>query len=147
MLSLHIFPVRFQVVAPINKLIETVPFDAFFYSLDWHPADHISFIENVANRKLDDSSSITDASKVSTYDTVSTNSCLLSRQIFNLFFYLKVVFEGPPMTEQKMWPAHCVQESWGSELHKELKVGWLLIIFAKILLVYRETLGIQILIS
>ena len=71
LLSLHIFPVRFQVVAPINKLIETVPFDAFFYSLDWHPADHISFIENVANRKLDDSSSITDASKVSTYDTVS----------------------------------------------------------------------------
>ena len=71
-------------VAPINKLIETVPFDAFFYSLDWHPADHISFIENVANRKLDDSSSITDPSKVSTYDTVSsTNSCQ-PRQMINL---------------------------------------------------------------
>ena len=28
----------FQVVPPINKLVETVPFDAFYYSLDWHPA-------------------------------------------------------------------------------------------------------------
>jgi len=91
-----------EVVAPINKLIETVPFDAFFYSLDWHPQDHISFIENVAERKLADDSPITDPSKVETYDTV--------------------VFEGPPKTEQKMWPAHCVQESWGSELHKNLKV-------------------------
>lgn len=91
-----------EVVPPINKLVETVPFDAFYYSLDWHPADHISFIENVANRKLDESSEITDPEKVSTYDTV--------------------VFEGPPKTEQKMWPGHCVQESWGSELHKDLKV-------------------------
>ena len=23
---------------------------------------------------------------------------------------------------QVLWPAHCVQESWGAELHKELKV-------------------------
>ena len=44
--------------------------------------DHISFIENVANRKLDESSEITDPEKVSTYDTV--------------------VFEGPPKTEQKV---------------------------------------------
>ena len=33
-----------------------------------------------------------------------------------------VVFEGPPMTEQTLWPRHCVQESWGAELHKDLKV-------------------------
>jgi exosome complex component RRP4 len=33
-----------------------------------------------------------------------------------------VVFEGPPMTEQKLWPRHCVQQSWGAELHKDLKV-------------------------
>jgi nicotinamidase-related amidase len=36
--------------------------------------------------------------------------------------YDMVVFEGPPKTEQKMWPAHCVQGTWGSELHKDLKV-------------------------
>ena len=27
----------FQVVAPINRLIDTVPFDMYCYSLDWHP--------------------------------------------------------------------------------------------------------------
>ena len=35
-----------------------------------------------------------------------------------------VVFEGPPITEQKLWPAHCVQDTWGSELHPELKVRY-----------------------
>ena len=48
----------FQVVAPINKLLETVPFDSVCYSLDWHPNDHISFIENVHTRKLDISSPV-----------------------------------------------------------------------------------------
>ena len=24
--------------------------------------------------------------------------------------------------EQTLWPRHCVQESWGAELHKDLKV-------------------------
>ena len=33
-----------------------------------------------------------------------------------------VVFEGPPRTEQVLWPTHCVQESWGAEMHKDLKV-------------------------
>ena len=36
--------------------------------------------------------------------------------------YDVVVFEGPPKTEQILWPRHCVQESWGAELHKNLKV-------------------------
>ena len=34
-----------------------------------------------------------------------------------------MVFTGPPKTEQVLWPRHCVQESWGAELHKDLKVG------------------------
>ena len=34
-----------------------------------------------------------------------------------------VVFEGPPVMEQKLWPAHAVQGTWGSELHKDLKVS------------------------
>ena len=96
--------VYFQVVAPINKLIETCPFDLICYSLDWHPSDHISFFENVANRPLDPSSAITDASRTKVGDTV--------------------VFTGPPKTEQKLWPAHCIQESWGSEFHKDLIVSF-----------------------
>ena len=36
--------------------------------------------------------------------------------------YDTVTFEGPPQMEQVLWPAHCVQESWGAELHPDLKV-------------------------
>jgi hypothetical protein len=40
------------VIDPINKLIDTVEFDAVFYSLDWHPADHVSFIDNIKQRPI-----------------------------------------------------------------------------------------------
>ena len=53
-------------------------------------------------RKLHSSSKITDPNQVKEYDTV--------------------VFEGPPMTEQVLWAEHCVQGTWGAELHKDLKV-------------------------
>ena len=48
-----------QVVPVINKLIspESV-FDYVIYSLDWHPKNHISFISNIAERKLDQSSKV-----------------------------------------------------------------------------------------
>ena len=69
-----------EVVAPINKMIDTVPFDEFYYSLDWHPEDHISFYENVHTRKLDAESAIQDPAKANVFDLV--------------------VFEGPPKTEQ-----------------------------------------------
>lgn len=36
--------------------------------------------------------------------------------------YDVVVFAGPPPMKQRLWPRHCVQDSWGSELHKDLKV-------------------------
>nr|ACO14708.1 Pyrazinamidase/nicotinamidase [Caligus clemensi] len=92
-----------EVVAPINKLIDTVPFDMICYSLDWHPLDHISFVENVHTRKLAPESKIKDPNKASVREVV--------------------IFEGPPKTEQILWPAHCVQEPWGAELHKELKLA------------------------
>lgn len=37
--------------------------------------------------------------------------------------YDTVVFDGDPPRVQKMWPRHCVQNTWGSELFKDLKVG------------------------
>ena len=91
-----------DVVAPINKMIETIPFDEYFYSLDWHPEDHISFYENVHTRELDTDSAITDHTKTNVFDLV--------------------VFKGPPKTEQILWPAHCIQESWGAEFHKDLTI-------------------------
>lgn len=48
---------------PINNLLDTVDFDAVFYSLDWHPSDHVSFIDNVKMRPLDESSPVSKFNK------------------------------------------------------------------------------------
>lgn len=47
-----------EVIPVINYLLETVPFDTIVYSLDWHPKDHCSFIENLNLRKLDKNSPV-----------------------------------------------------------------------------------------
>ena len=47
-----------DVVPVINQLIESCDFDIVVYSLDWHPKNHISFIENVSCRKLHHSSKV-----------------------------------------------------------------------------------------
>ena len=84
-------------MAPINNLIDTVPFDMHCYSLDWHPryptqymctvhktdsfqSDHVSFIDNIHLRELHSESKIQDHTKAELYQTV--------------------VFSGPPKTEQ-----------------------------------------------
>ena len=112
-------------------MIDRVPFDAFYYSLDWHPQDHISFIDNVKLRKLDADSKVIFPLQIIRYNSIRT---LKSLSDTLMLFYLKiqdaekaktmdvVVFEGPPKTEQVLWPTHCVQESWGAEMHKDLKV-------------------------
>ncbi|KAJ8935980.1 hypothetical protein NQ318_000850 [Aromia moschata] len=90
-----------DIIQPINGLLERIEFDAVFYSLDWHPSDHISFLDNIGLRKLHASSPLaTDEAQL--YDTV--------------------VFEGEPPMTQRLWPRHCVQNTWGSELYKDLKV-------------------------
>ncbi|XP_058795710.1 nicotinamidase isoform X1 [Phymastichus coffea] len=90
-----------EVIEPINKLLDSVPFDNVFYSLDWHPDDHVSFIDNLNLRELDESSGIT-KEEARVYDTVT--------------------FKGPPILKQRLWPRHCVQDSWGAELHRDLKI-------------------------
>jgi len=40
------------VIPAINSVLDTVQFDVVIYSRDWHPQDHISFIENVSKRPL-----------------------------------------------------------------------------------------------
>lgn len=94
-----------HVVDPINYLLDTSPFTMVCYSFDWHPTDHVSFTDNAHLRKIDRESKVQDPSRCKTYDIV--------------------VFEAHddiPKMEQSMWPRHCVQDSWGSELHKDLKV-------------------------
>ena len=107
-----------EVVPPINRLLDTVPFTMHCYSLDWHPADHISFIDNVKMRKLSPESKV--GGRPSLFNLIETveisnpERCAL---------YDTVTFEGPNgLMEQVLWPAHCVQDSWGAELHQDLKV-------------------------
>ncbi|XP_078601609.1 nicotinamidase-like [Branchiostoma floridae x Branchiostoma japonicum] len=89
------------IIPTINHLLESVPFDAVVYTADWHPADHCSFVDNVQLREIHETSKIK-ADNAQVMDTV--------------------VFASPDMFEQKLWPAHCVQDSYGAELHPDLKV-------------------------
>ncbi|XP_013173672.1 PREDICTED: uncharacterized protein LOC106122285 isoform X2 [Papilio xuthus] len=68
-----------EVVEPINRLLETVPFECVFYSLDWHPPDHVSFIDNVHMRELHVSSPVLDGA-VKVYK--GTNSEVDSYSVF-----------------------------------------------------------------
>lgn len=92
---------RYQIIEPINRLLDSVDFDMVIYSLDWHPSDHISFVENLKTRPIHSSSPL-DADSAQVFDTV--------------------IFDGSPPIKQRLWPTHCIQDSWGAELHKDLKV-------------------------
>lgn len=94
-----------DVVAPINYMLDTVPFNMHCYSLDWHPADHVSFSDNAHLRKIAPTSKVQNPSACQTYDVVTFEA-----------------HDSIPRMDQIMWPRHCVQESWGAELHKDLKV-------------------------
>lgn len=84
----------------INKLVEL--FDNVVYTFDWHPQNHISFIENVLDRKISVKNK-TDPAKV-----------LVSEEI---------IFEVDGRdVPQLMWPRHCVQNTEGALLHKDLKL-------------------------
>ncbi|CAL8117369.1 unnamed protein product [Orchesella dallaii] len=91
-----------EVVEPINRLLDTVEFDCVYYTLDWHPDNHVSFYDNIHLRKLHGSSSVKTGEEASLFDTV--------------------VFEGPPVMEQKLWPRHCVQNTWGAKIHENIKI-------------------------
>ncbi|CAF0957371.1 unnamed protein product [Adineta steineri] len=88
-----------EVIPVINELIDKVPFDVFAYSLDWHPANHISFFENLESRK--DYVLGSDHEKYQMFDAVT--------------------YTGPGSeTTQILWPAHCIQDTDEAKLHKDL---------------------------
>jgi exosome complex component RRP4 len=95
-----------EVVPVINRLLEEVPFDLVVYSYDWHPGDHISFFENYNKRTI-----------------IHKDGSSLTHEELSEIKPLEVVtFAGPPLTDQKLWHKHCVQGSWGSQLHPDLIV-------------------------
>lgn len=94
------------VIPVINKLVEQVPWDLVVYSIDWHPKNHISFFENRGCHAFHETCKIS-AKDVKLFDTVLfKDSC-----------------SACGYTEQTLWPSHCMQGTWGAELHKDLKVA------------------------
>ncbi|XP_012266017.2 nicotinamidase-like [Athalia rosae] len=89
-----------EVVAPINRLLAELRWDKVVYSLDWHPENHIGFYENLGLRELHAESKI-GKQEAKPFDTV--------------------VFLDPHL-EQRLWPKHCVIDSWGAQLHKDLVI-------------------------
>ena len=49
------------VVPVINQMLDTAKFDLVVYSCDWHPPDHISFIDCVKQRELHHTSQVSSA--------------------------------------------------------------------------------------
>ena len=84
-----------ELIPIINHLTEHGPFDLVVYSLDYHPPNHISFVEN-AN---------TYSNKPREYKVGDT---------------LRVRTERYPHIRQILWPRHCVQGTEGARLWSEL---------------------------
>ncbi|GIY19742.1 hypothetical protein CEXT_622451 [Caerostris extrusa] len=81
----------FEVVPVINNLLETVPFDYVFYTYDWHPKiTYPLLIMNLRNFH-------------------ETSLIPQEKQRFSTLLSLKVLQQ----LNKKLWPRHCVQNSWG----------------------------------
>lgn len=89
-----------EIIPNINNLLNKFgdKFDLIVYTLDWHPENHVSFVENVRLRKLEEK--FTDISDFKPFQIVK--------------------FVEPTVIEQKLWPKHCVQNTPGAELHANL---------------------------
>ena len=134
-----------EVVPVINSLLTTVPFDLVVYSYDWHPNDHISFYENFRTRTIigrngyifndGTCTEVVNEDEEETKEVIDTIEDIKDAELAdaikpkpdvqdlnNLQVFETVTFEGPPRTDQKLWPRHCVQGSWGARLHPELLV-------------------------
>lgn len=131
-----------EVVPIINKLLESNLFDTVVYTQDWHPSDHIGFHDNLHLRKYIPKSSVVDggspqpengresvkhldvnqnATSAITARNRGSNFCKLNKLSTNVKVFDTVLFDEGRM-EQILWPRHCVQGSWGAELHPKLKV-------------------------
>ena len=100
----------YEILSLINNLIKKQTFDVTVYTQDWHPPDHISFYENAQNRNI---------VKIREVDSDIWKNFDSSTQVK---IYDSVIFDIPPEIEQKLWPNHCVQNTWGAALHKDLYI-------------------------
>lgn len=98
-----------HVIPILNKLLNEVHFDVVVYTQDWHTADHISFYENLPLRAhlLDKDSKQIDELKV--FDTA-------------VFIFDDKSKMKKMRVEQILWPTHCIQQTHGAEIHKDLLI-------------------------
>lgn len=117
-----------EVVPTINTILDRCPFDAVVYTQDWHPIDHIGFLENIHLRKYSiksESNSNNNNLKSKNENTgiseSSSSRFKLKKLVREAKLFDTVLFDEGRL-EQKLWPVHCVKNSWGAELHPKLKV-------------------------
>ncbi|XP_053212825.1 LOW QUALITY PROTEIN: nicotinamidase-like [Panonychus citri] len=99
-----------SIVPIINSLIDQCSFEIVVYTLDWHPEDHISFIDNVHLRKVKQLNG-------NQVDGNCEEKSLIVNPFDCLTFHIDHVGE-----RNQILPKHCVQSTWGSQLHDQLKV-------------------------
>ncbi|PIO70830.1 hypothetical protein TELCIR_07296 [Teladorsagia circumcincta] len=87
-------------IAPINALTSEHALDLVVFSQDWHPHNHISFVE-------------------SAYDPDRKSKHDGPRKVLKAFESIQ--FEIPPV-KQVLYPRHCVQNSFGAEIHADLTI-------------------------
>jgi len=89
-----------EVVPVINEILQNHGnnFKKIVYTKDWHPENHISFYENRQKYGGDE------------------NWAMFSKQT------LTRENKDPKEYDQIMWPAHCIQDTWGAELHNNLTI-------------------------
>ncbi|CCD70256.1 nicotinamidase [Caenorhabditis elegans] len=89
-------------ITPLNELLQLSSWDLVVYTKDWHPHNHISFLSQAHNsdRVMDEK----DENKT-------------------LGFFDSVQFLKPIKTEQVLYPDHCIQKSWGSDIHPEIYIA------------------------
>jgi len=88
-------------IIPIINSLREVPWDVVAITKDWHPKDHCSFHSNLSKHELHDTS------KIQKHEA----------KVFDV-----VTLKDPVVIEQKLWHDHCIQGTWGAELHKDLIV-------------------------
>ncbi|XP_064487990.1 nicotinamidase-like [Ornithodoros turicata] len=94
-----------KIVPVINDLTEKLPWTMVVYTYDWHPEDHVSFHDNRMKRAVHQSSKVR-AEEAKVMDVIRYVAPTLESGYY----------------EQVLWPRHCVQGTWGAELHGDLVV-------------------------
>ena len=84
-----------EIIPTVNRLIQCGRFDLVVYSLDFHPSDHISFVDNAAMYTGEN-------------------------RVFSMGDTISVKTKSHAIVRQQLWPRHCVQGTEGARLWPSL---------------------------